>query len=142
MAEFSVWELAGKSSADRISEDHQRMIAEQVMLGHQQMPAQQSFGGGILGSLGYGGQVLPTVGTTATESLMGIRGELVSPDWGNISREGAVSKPGFKPGYDRNSARTGFYRINEKVFKNEGEAMSDKEPLDELRLTVARWLYN
>ena len=71
----------------------------------------------------------------------------VSSDWGTTtSTQGMqqIYQTAFQPqqySYKTDYNRTlHFYRINERVSYNEGQIIS--EPLDELRIQVAKWLYN
>ena len=64
-----------------------------------------------------------------------------SPATGNFSEMRFVP-PDYPPGKDIASMKTTFFRVNDKVSVNAWEEVKGLEPLDELRIKVAKWIYN
>jgi len=97
----------------------------------QQQPQQQAMGTGLLGGA-IGGQLGQRIATNGTDTVQ---------QYDTITTTTDDYSPAYLPTPWKQGTRdygvVNFYRIN--------EARNDKmssEPLDELRIKVAKWLYN
>ena len=102
-------------------------------MAQQQVAIPQGLSAGLLGS-GFGaiGNAVGWYSISATPEAY-LSGTNAPQSWQQVH----LGPPQWKNPYNRLKR---FFRINEEIQYNEGQIIS--EPLDELRIKVAEWLYN
>lgn len=121
--------------AGLLAQHQDAMIRQQSQ---QQAQQQAGLGLGVLGGIGQalsGGAAFNGTSTTPFPQA----------DIKDFFESQRIRKPmtaPFNPRRSHNSRMTKFYRINEEVSMGEMDRADKFDPVDELRIKVANWLYN